>query len=186
MNTEQKKNYSIEVHNQINGWTENCDTKASIALAFLGVLVSVVFTSEYILGTIGAQLNNIISYWRDDSGSFSILSTMMFISLFGFVFFMGLCCCHAILSLKANLKCNEDSIVFFGKIAEHNTKKDYIEHVNIITEDDFITDKLSQIHTCATICTNKFKHYNKSIKYLSIGLLFFVCFIVFLIVLNAL
>lgn len=185
MKTEQKKNYSIEVHNQIIGWTGNCDTKASIVLAFIGVLVSIAFTSEYLLDAIETQFNNIITYWRVGSGSFSFLSTMMFISLIGFVSSMGLCCYHAIKSLKANIKCDGDSIIFFGKIAEHKTKEDYIEHVNNITEEDFEKDKLSQIHNCAIICNNKFKHYNKSIKHLSIGLMFFVCFIVFVIILEA-
>lgn len=35
MNTEENKEYYTEVHNQIIGWTGNCDTKASIVLAFV-------------------------------------------------------------------------------------------------------------------------------------------------------
>ena len=52
MDTTHKKDYCTEIHNQIIGWTGNCDTKASIVLAFIGVLVSITFTSEYLLGTI--------------------------------------------------------------------------------------------------------------------------------------
>lgn len=184
MNAEKKQDYCVEAHNQIIGWTENCDTKASIVLAFIGVLVSVVFTSEYILGTIGTQINNIITYWRDGTGTFSILSTMMFISLLGFVTFMSLCCYYSILSLKANTKCTDDSIIFFGKIAQ-NTKEDYLEKVNKMTDEEFESDKLSQIHNCAVICDNKFKNYNKSMKYLSFGLLCFICFILFTMILKA-
>lgn len=184
MNTEKKKDYYVEAHNQIIGWTENCDTKASIVLAFIGVLVSVVFTSEFILDTIRGQIHNIITYWRDGSGTFSILSTMMFVSLLGFVTFMSLGCYYSILSLKANIKCADESIIFFGRIAL-NTKEDYIEKVNKMTEEEFETDKLSQIHNCAVICDNKFKNYNKSMKYLSFGLLCFICFILFTIILKA-
>ena len=184
MNTEKKKDYYVEAHNQIIGWTENCDTKASVILAFIGVLVSVVFTSEYILGAIETQIKNIITYWHDGIGNFSILSTMMFISLFGFVAFMCLCCYYSILSLKANIRCADDSIIFFAKIAL-NTKEDYLEKVNKMTDEEFESDKLSQIHNCAVICDNKFKNYNKSIKYLSFGLLCFICFILFTIILKA-
>ena len=60
MNTEENKEYYTEVHNQIIGWTGNCDTKASIVLAFVGVLVSITFTSEYLLTTIDNQVKNII------------------------------------------------------------------------------------------------------------------------------
>lgn len=56
MNTEENKEYYTEVHNQIIGWTGNCDTKASIVLAFVGVLVSITFTSEYLLTTIDNQI----------------------------------------------------------------------------------------------------------------------------------
>ena len=184
MNAENKKGYCVEAHNQIIGWTENCDTKASIILAFIGVLTSIVFTSEFILDTIGTQINNIITYWRDSSGTFSILSTMMFVSLIGFVIFMSLCCYYSISSLKANTKCADDSIIFFGRIAL-NSKEDYIEKVNKMTDEDFESDKLSQIHNCAIICQNKFRNYNNSIKYLSSGLMCFICFILFAILLKA-
>lgn len=185
MNTEQKEKISVEVHNQIIGWTENCDTKASIVLAFIGVLVSIAFTSEYLLETIETQVSSIIIYWRDGIGTFCITSTMMFVSLLGFITFIGLGCYYSIKSLRANIECPNDSIIFFGKIADLS-QEEYIEKIKKITEDDFEQDKLSQIHICAKICEKKFENYKKSIVHLSIGLLFFVCFILFVIILKAL
>jgi len=183
MNNEQKEKFSIEVHNQIIGWTSNCDTKASIILAFVGVLVSIAFTSDYILSGIETEIKNISLYWNDKVGSFSFLSTLMFLSLVVFVVLMALCCYFAISSLKADIKCPNNSIIFFGKIAELS-KEIYIEKVNSITEEEFERDKLIQIHTCATICNNKFKSYNKSIQYLKWGLLLFICFVFFVILLK--
>lgn len=183
MNNEQKEKYSIEVHNQIIGWTSNCDTKASIILAFIGILVSITFTSEYLLGGVQTEIENIINYWKNGIGGFSLLSTLMFLSLFGFVIFTLLCCYFAISSLKANIECPDDSIIFFGKIAELSKEK-YIERVNSVTEEEFEQDKLSQIHICAEICKGKFKFYNKSIKCLKWGLLLFICFVFFVILLK--
>lgn len=183
MNDEQKEKFSVEVHNQIIGWTENCDTKASIVLAFIGVLVSITFTSEYLLEGIQTEIGNIINYWKDGIGGFSLLSTLMFLSLFGFVIFMFFCFLFAISSLRANVKCPEDSIIFFGKIAELPKDK-YIKKVKSITEEEFEKDKLIQIHTCATICNNKFKSYNNSIQCLKWGLSLFVCFVFFVILLK--
>lgn len=184
MNITQKNEYCTETHNQIIGWTSNCDTKASIVLAFIGVLVSIAFTSEYLLSAIETQVSNIIIYWRDGIGTFCIPSTMMFVSLIGFVLFMGLCCYNAISTLNANTKCKSNSIIFFGKIAR-KSEDEYIEQVNNTTDKEYESDKLSQIYTCAKICAKKFENYKKSIVHLSIGLLFFVCFIISVIMLKA-
>ena len=177
--------YSTEVHNQIIGWTENCDTKASIILAFVGVLVSVTFTSEYLLSGIEMEIKNIISYWNDNVGSFSFISALMFIALIGFVILMAQCCYFALLSLKANVDCSDNSIIFFDKIVE-SSKENYIENVNEITDDEYKRDKLSQIYNCAKICSTKFCNYNKSVRLLSFGMSCFVCFILFVIILKAL
>lgn len=180
-----KKDYYAEVHNQIIGWTNNCDTKASIVLAFVGVLISVVFSSDYILDTIRVQVGNIIKFWSDGIGKFSVISTIMFISLGGLLAFMGVCFYNAIKALRANINCIEDSIIFFGKIAKLS-KEAYIDKVTNITDNEYQQDKLSQIYNCATICNTKFKYYNKSIGALLKGLLSFVAFIVCVIILNAL
>lgn len=184
MDTEQRKEYSTEVHNQIIGWTENCDTKASIILAFVGVLVSIAFTSEYLLSGIETEIKNIISYWDVGIGGFSFLSTLMFLSLIGFVIFIVLSCHYAITALKANIKSPNNSIIFFGKIAE-TTKEVFVSKVSCITEEEYEDDKLTQIHACATICNNKFKKYNESIKYLRLGLVLFICFVSFVVLLKS-
>ena len=108
----------------------------------------------------------------------------MFITLIGLAISMSCCCCFAIKSLKANIKCIDNSIIFFGKIA-NLSKEQYINRVKMISVEDYHNDKLSQIHNCATICDTKFKLYNKSIKHLMIGLLFFISFILSVIMLNA-
>jgi hypothetical protein len=181
----EKKDYYTELHNQIIGWTNNCDTKASIVLAFMGILVSITFTSDYILSGVEIEIKNIIDYWQNGIGSFNLLSFCMFLALIGFVLTMTRCCLFAISSLKANVTCPNNSIIFFGKIAEL-TLDNYIEKVNDITNEGYEQDKLSQIHICATICNNKFMSYNKSIKYLCMGLFLFVCFVFFIIILKSL
>lgn len=180
-----KKDYYAEVHNQIIGWTNNCDTKASIVLAFVGVLVSIAFANDYILDTISVQVENILRFWSDGIGEFSVISMIMFISLGGVLTFMGICFYFAISALKANTDCSDDSIIFFGKIAKLS-KETYVDKVTKITDDEYQQDKLSQIYNCATICNAKFKYYNKSIAALLKGLLSFVAFIVCVIILNAL
>lgn len=185
MDTNEKKDYLMEVHNQIIGWTNNCDTKASIVLAVVGVLVSIAFANDYILDTISVQMKNIIKFWSDGIGGFCVVSMIMFLSLGGVFIFIGICFYNAIKALRANINCLDDSVIFFGKIARLS-KDAYFDKVKNITEEEYQQDKLSQIYNCATICNAKFKYYNKSIGALLKGLLSFVAFIVCVIILNAL
>ena len=185
MNKIENKDYYNEIHNQIIGWTSNCDTKSSIIIAFVGVLVSIVFTSEYLLGTIENQIENIVVFWRNDVGKFSMTATLMFLTLLGFLIQMSACFYYAIQSLKANTECSDDSILFFGKIVDLS-KGEYIDKVINTTDEEYQKDKLSQIYNCATICNDKFKCYNKSISHLIKGLLLFVGFMLFVIILKSL
>lgn len=173
-----------EVHNQIIGWTNNCDTKSSIILAFIGVLVSIAFTSDYILQTIESQIQNIICYWNDGIGSFSLPATLMFLFLLSFTILIGVSSVYSIAALTANIKCKDDSIIFFGKITT-KTKEEYIEQAQNISDEEYKKDKLIQIYNCSKICDNKFLCYNHSIAYLRYSLLSFVGFVLSVIIINA-
>ncbi len=173
-----------EVHNQIIGWTNNCDTKSSIVLAFIGVLVSIAFTSDYILQTIESQIHNIIVYWRDGIGSYSLSATLMFIFLVGFIVSIGISGAYSIAALTAIVKCIDNSIIFFGKIAM-KTKKEYIIMAQNISDEEYEKDKLTQIYNCSQICNNKFNCYNHSIMYLKYSLYSFVGLVLCIIILNA-
>lgn len=41
----------VERLNQVNNWIVNCDQKSGILLAFLGVMVPLVFTNEFFFVT---------------------------------------------------------------------------------------------------------------------------------------
>lgn len=173
-----------EVHNQIIGWTNNCDTKSSIVLAFIGVLVSIAFTSDYILQTIETQIENIICYWSDSIGSFSLSAAFMFLFLLCFIVLIGISSAYSIAALTANVKCIDNSIIFFGKIAT-KTKDEYIEQAQSISNKEYEKDKLTQIYNCSQICNDKFYRYNHSVLYLKYSLLSFVGFVSCVIILNA-
>lgn len=173
-----------EVHNQIIGWTNNCDTKSSIVLAFIGVLVSIAFTSDYILQTIESQIENIICYWSYGIGSFSMTATFMFLFLLCFIVLIGISSAYSIAALTANVKCIDNSIIFFGKIAT-KTKEEYITMAKNISDEVYEKDKLTQIYNCSQICNDKFNYYNHSILYLKYSLGSFVGFVFCIIMLNA-
>ncbi|MCH5242704.1 MAG: hypothetical protein J1F67_09840 [Muribaculaceae bacterium] len=179
-----KDEITSDIHDQIIRWTENCDTKSSIILAFIGVILSILFTSEFILNTLTEQIHNIIIYYCNKIGDFSLRSTLMFVTLISFLILVFISCNFLIKSLKANINCSEDSLLFFGKIAQF-TKEEYINKFRDTSEIDLKLDKLSQIYICAKICMNKFFYYNKSITYLKASIIIFIFFIIFLIVVKA-
>lgn len=184
MKNKDRLEFENEVHNQIIGWTNNCDTKSSIILAFVGVLVSIVFTSEYILNTIIKQIDNIVVYWCKGIGEFSFWATIMFVFLVAFVVLIGFSFIYSIKALKANIKCLDDSIIFFAKIAS-KTKDEYIDQVKYSTDEEIETDKLTQVYNCSQICNTKFYNYNRSVTYMKISLFVLLGFISSMILVNA-
>lgn len=183
MKEKDKKEYGDYVHNQVIGWTENGDTKASILLAFIGIFVSIFFTSDYILNTIQNLMSAIVSYWKVGVGQFDILSLLTFTSLGATLLFIGWAVILLFDALSGKTKCNEDSIIFFGKI-QGSSFEEYIEKVDSISENDLQKDKLQQIYNCSKRCAEKFSSYNKAIKKSKWGLLFICIFMTCLIAVN--
>lgn len=185
MNKKEKKEYSNQTHNQIIGWTENCDTKASILIAFIGVFVSIFFTSDYILSTLQNLIKTVFSYWRDEVGGFDLLFFFTFLFLAVTLFFIGWAIILLFDVVAGKTKCNEDSIIFFGKIHDKSLTE-YLESVDTVTDDDLLKDRLQQIHNCSKRCAEKFANYNKATKKVKWGLLFLCIFMVCILAVNSL
>lgn len=179
-----KLEYVNEVHNQAIGWTGNCDSKASFILAFVGIIIPLILTSDYIIGSLEKLLSDFIGYWINEKGEFSLIALFMFVSLCTTIFFVGKCVVCQINCLTARLNENTASIIFFKSISEQNYE-DYVALVDTKTDDEYLQDKLKQIHICSTICTAKFQKYNKGVKAIKVGLLFFALFVVFTVIFNA-
>lgn len=185
---EDKKAYSEDVHNQIIGWTGNCDSKASFILAFVGIIIPLILTSEYIVRSIEKLLREFIDYWSMNVGKFSITATFMFLFLCIFIFYISRCIMLQISCLTARLTNQPNSslpsIIFFKSISSQS----YEDFVNLAiqkSDEEYLNDKLRQIHICSTICTTKFETYNKGIKALKYGLISFCLFVILTIIFNA-
>lgn len=179
-----KLEYANEVHNQVIGWTGNCDSKASFILAFVGVIIPLILTSNYIIDSLEKLLSDFLGYWIHKKGEFSLTALFMFGSLCTTIFLIGKCIVCQISCLTARLNKNPKSIIFFKSISEQS-HENYVALVDATTDDEYLNDKLKQIHICSTICATKFEKYNNGVKAIKIGLIFFFLFIVFTIIFNA-
>lgn len=159
----------------VNQWITNCDTKSSILLAFYGVLLTLVFTSE---------LQNMISntFALETSlkniGFIELMNFISLLSIIAFIVFSILCLLFVYNTLKARIddeiytqqELNTNSNIFFLKISS-KSYKDFKDASNLETSEDFLNDLNSQIFINSNIAAEKFKAYNKSLLFGFLGLL---------------
>ena len=173
-----------EIHNQVIGWTGNCDTKASILIAFIGIFASILFTSDYILNTLQKIVQDFFKYWQVGEGEFSLINAFVIFTLFLFLFSVS----YAVLALfrviSGKIECNEESVIFFGKI-EKNTFEEYYHQIELIKKETLLKDGYRQIYNCSKRCSEKFIDYNKAVCAIKWGLLFLVLFMICLILSNS-
>lgn len=158
----------------INQWISNVDNKSSFILAFAGVTLSLIFTSE-----VGSRINSVFSYSKTcklDCNSFLLFIHFVLVILFYRFIIISFWCLYKTLIARLTSKDNnikEDSNLFFISIAS----KDYInfeKEVKKESTDDFLFDLNSQIYINSNIASEKFKYYNKSLKNLIYTLLLFI------------
>ncbi len=150
-------------------WIKSCDTKASIVIAVLGILITI-FTSEHSIDMIKSILSQAII--NIDFANFLYL--VLFIMSWA-IFIYGAYCLIRVLIPRLSKGIAEeegfekDSLYFFEPIANNN----FLEFKEKITSREIkeeINDILSQIYANAKICSIKYSYYSKGIKYSFIGI----------------
>lgn len=135
----------------INNWINNVDTKASFALAFIGIMLGFCFTGDLPAAFISFQKaqNKTIDLWIE------VIAVVILIT-FGVITSTVLL---SVLIAKAKNTSGKKSVMFFGTIAEISLN-DYKSKTMNMSETDLTKDLLEQVHTNSIICTQKFKRYN--------------------------
>lgn len=155
---------------QINQWISNCDTKSSILLTLIGIIVGVIFSNGYAF--------KLISLYEESpalSCELIIYSRALLCSLI--LIISGIH--HIILSISPNFKItptNKDSLIFYASIAS-KTLEEY--KTEIKSQDyEFDKDLISQIHINAEICTKKFINFKTGFKELILGFIIITLLII--------
>ena len=179
----QKKEEALKTLERINTWIGNCDTKVSFALAFAGILIGGFFASSIITGSLKKFIDNLFdigSFIQRGDPQFPII-VLAFVILVAFVIFIGI----SIVSLFHAIKGKTDSSVFhqegipkesnlhFGAI-QNKSFLDFKKSFHQQTEESLLNDLLSQVHINSSICNQKFKSYNKGVKYLVFSTISFI------------
>lgn len=154
---------------RINGWISNCDSKASVLIAVLGILIgctSKIFESIKILkdlieGNLQATTINIT------------LTVFIIIFFLFYLFSIIVTVFHIVKTLYPKLDTKDfneenlvdESILYFMNI-NNMGYKDFNKKTNIIDDKALLDDINSQCYINSCICSQKFIHVKKAIKWL--------------------
>ena len=159
----------LEYHlDRIQNLIERADTKASILLAFLGVVLTITISH-------GGFFPFLSSIFLQRSNRHPLLMIIMvslsFLSFFAsFVF--------VIRTLQARLRLGRaylaTSNFFFGKIARFNKYEDFQDSIEVSVDQ---ADKhlIRDIFINSKICENKYKYYNYALIFLMICVVSLLC-----------
>ena len=169
---------------RVINWVNNCDQKASILLTLLGVVVTIVCTSDVFDNFYNIVIAPFLTYVRTGIGYFSFYRTLIAILSFISILSIALSLIYLLATLspkidydklrKTESEMLEKSNIFFGSIA--NTKYNDFN----LSYESYFEDLRSQVYVNSLICKNKFDNYAKALKWIFI--LFSSVFLSFLLI----
>ena len=163
-----KKEELQHTYNIVNMWTNNCDQKAGILLAIIGVIITILISSDFIKNIRTYIFTPFIDYWTENSelafswSRFNVLFLLLISAI------MLIISCHYLFkTINANIdykKMQEDnpelaktSYIFFGTISK-------MPYESFSQNDaDYLEDLKSQIYVNSKIATEKFQNFNNAL-----------------------
>lgn len=156
---------------RVNAWIGNCDQKAGFLLAIIGVLIAIIFSSDFSQSIVDTIVNPYREYIRNpELNEFRLIRFVYFIFIVISIIASFVSIIFALLSITAaidikkykkddgNSELVDNSLLFFGSISSKKYN-DFREMSDVSYEDDL----KSQIFINSNICTRKFKRYNFSL-----------------------
>lgn len=179
-NTKPNIDYQIEITTQTLernlGFISNCDNKASIILTAVGVLLTIILTSEGL-----ASIKDILKKSLSQITFLNFLYMFMFFSsviilLSGILFLISVLIARSGIS---ETKGSKNSLIFFGGINSFNRIANYEKAIKKMDKKDLLDDLISQIYINSKIATKKYRRYNLGLKFTVIGFFLFIGVILF-------
>lgn len=135
-------------------WVKTCDTKASIMLSVLSLSVGIIFTSDFVLGSLKNVIVNTIVITDKGSFSWSAFFAVLSAILVVLSLLCALKCYISVLRAKTNEDQTEDQHLMLDSFIHFNhiSKLTYEEFVRGIEDADVTKDLTSQIYINAKRC----------------------------------
>lgn len=159
METKRTQEELYEILNRNTAWIENCDSKASIIISGIGVVIGILLATDY-----AAKFHVIYLYMIAQTQFWSIFYLILWgISILSII--VG--CFLLIQILIARIDPNEfsnrgiqrESLIYFSSISKFKTLPAYKQKLVECNSDKMNNDLISQIYICSLICDKKFRNY---------------------------
>lgn len=153
---------------RVNMWIGNCDQKASFLLALVGIVLTIVCTSDAINVIKTILIKPFVNYWREGIGTFCPLRTVIAVLLIAGFVCVFISIIRLLLCLRAKTDddsmkktgMEEKSLLYFGSIAKMTYS------VFCGTENDRLNDLRTQVYINSVICAKKFENYKKALRFI--------------------
>lgn len=154
---------------RVNMWIGNCDQKASFLLTMVGVVATIVCTSDLTKVVKDNLVNPFVAYLSDGIGGFNLFNFCVAFFLITGLGFLLASIIFALLSLMARTDYNKEmqegmadkSRLHYGSIA----KMTYADYFQEEEGYDYENDMNSQVYINSKICDAKFKKYKTSLLF---------------------
>ena len=140
---------------RVMGWISNCDQKASILLAFIGVAFPLLFSSDFATNTYKELISDFLSYLQNGEGQFSLIRFLCFLFTILSILGLGVSFWFLLSALSGRI----DSSIYEANFSKQS-------------KDTAINDLTSQLYINSKICQTKFVAYNNALCWLKWSILF--------------
>jgi hypothetical protein len=144
-------------------FVSNCDSKASIILAIIGILLTVICTEmpTYIISARSDKDFN-------NNAVMGVYIVCVVASVICFITSVILLICV----LRGRVKSDKYSIIYFGDISTYNLES-YKIKLRELNKEDFKNYLIDDLYINSKICSRKYKLFNIALVFLICGIAFF-------------
>ena len=163
---------------RVQNWIGNCDQKASILLATIGILFGIFFSTDAVFNKIVKVPNELGLLWNSCECLQIFVYSVSLLIVFATLVLIGLSIFFLLKTIKSTINasdyedaiCNNNYKTFFGSISTipYNT---FLEERRHATNSERIEEFTSQLYINSKICNSKFEKYNKGLNLFLWGLL---------------
>lgn len=155
---------------RINSWISNCDQKAGFLLATIGIVLAIIFATDFVGGVKKDIVEPFLCYLdKPKEYQFSLIRFLFFLFLMSSVITCAVSAIFALLAISATVDSKRQqeknpalphhSYLFFQTISSVDFET-YSEFEQVSYADDL----KSQIYINSSICTKKFNSYKVALK----------------------
>jgi len=142
-----QKDDAYRTLDRVNFWLNSFDTKASYLLAVIGIMGTILFTTEYF-----STVN--LKDWYSWNFIFNLLFILILLSFLSAAISLILCIKPMVKNVSPQ-RVEEHTILFYGSISEMEDRMDEMKKVNNFSKETIIDDINNQSYICSVICMKK-------------------------------